>query len=557
MGTSTEISYGLFDVTAKSDSAPAIADKQPFVDLNQLKETDLDVVKYGTLERNQFVLDGTFKLFPDDPENEDMSLWSLSMSDDAGAFAVPPILTVAFTQNHSSMGITLFFSVGAGDYCNRLNIKWYDGSDALLLDQDYEPDSPRYFAEGQVENYRKVVITFYGTSRPYRYLKLTELKYGVLKIFESDAILSANVLEEIDPLSAELSINTLNFKVHTSDFAILDPQGAYSLLQRKQQVDVAEYVNGAKKPMGTYYLDEPESDSDRTTSMNCVDLIGIMDQMDFKGGMYSSVLAGAIIDAIMASAGGIEYELDGVFVGAVLSGWIPICTHREALQQVAFAIGAIVDCSRSNVIKLYPAPTVSNGEIPYARKLSGHTLKLKALVTGVEVIAHNYTATAESQELLNEAKIPGTYEITFSAPMHSLTIAGGTITASNANYAKITVASAGTVVLTGRTYNDSTQLFGKYMPDLPAGEKSNVLKVEDATLVSNGNAQAVSNRVYEYYQNRYEGEGPIVLDNEEPGQMRTMDSMNGYQVEGIIESMDIDLAGGFKADVRITGKAVT
>lgn len=557
MGTRTEISYGLFDVTAKADSSPAIPDKQPFVNLDQLKETDLVVEKYGTGEWNQFVLDGTFKLFPDVPEDENFGLWSLSMSDSAGAFSILPVLTIAFAENHSSMGLTFFFSVEAGDYCSHLNVKWYNGSNALLLDQNYEPNSSRYFCEGQVENYRKIVITFFSTNRPYRYMKLTEIKYGVLKIFEGDSILSANILEEIDPLSAELSINTLDFKVHTSDFSILDPQGAYSLLQRKQQVDVVEYMDGVKKNMGTFYLEEPESDTDRTTTMSCIDLIGVIDQTEFKGGMYFNVLASTVINAILMSAGGIEYELDSNFAAVTLSGWIPISTHREALQQVAFAIGAIVDCTRSNKIKMYPAPTVSGGAIPYARKLPGHTLKLKPLVTGVEVIAHNYKATAESQELLNEARVPGTYEITFGSPVHSLTITGGTITVSNCNYAKITIASAGTVVLTGKTYADSTQVFGTYMPELPAGEKANVLKVEEATLVSNSNAQAVANRVYGYYQNRYQGEGPIALADEEPGQMKTMDSMNGRQVEGIIESMDIDLTGGFLGDVRITGKAVT
>ncbi|HWQ76860.1 MAG TPA: hypothetical protein VN441_16255 [Syntrophomonas sp.] len=556
MSTGVEISYGLFDVTAKSDSTPAITDKQSFVNMGQLKETDLQVEKYGTLEPNQFVLDGTFQLFPDEPEHTNIGLWSLSMTDSAGTFAVPPVLTVNFAGNHSSMGLTFFFAVGAGDFCNSLNIKWYDGADTLLLDQDYTPDSDRYFAEGQVENYRKVVITFYSTNRPYRYLKLAEIKYGVLKIFTGESILSANVLEEIDPLSAELSINTLDFKVHTSDFAILNPQGAWSLLQRKQQVDVVEIVDGVRRDMGTYYLEEPESDSDRTTSMSCIDLIGIMDQTSFRGGMYTNVLASTVIDSIMTSAGGIEYDLDSSFAVVTVSGYIPICTHREALQQVAFAIGAIVDCTRGNVVKLYPTPTASSGSIPYARKMSGHTLKLKALVTGVEVTAHNYTATTETQELLNEARAVGTYEITFDSPMHSLAVTGATITESGANYAKITVATAGTVVLTGKTYNDAMQLFSTYRAELPAGEKTNVLKIEEATLVSNSNAQGVADRVYEYYQNRYQGEGPIVLDDEEPGQMKVMDSLNSRQVEGIIEALDIDLAGGFRANARIVGKAV-
>ncbi len=554
MSTSTEISYGLFDVTAKQDSSPASTDKQPFVDIDQLKENDLQVEKYGTGEHNQFVLDGTFKLFPDEPEAKNFGLWSLSMSDSAGAFSVPPVLEIAFTENHSSLGLTFFFAP-EGDFPAYLNVKWYDSTDSLLLDQDYHPDSAHYFAEGQVENYRRIVITFSSTSVPYRYLKLTEIKYGALKVFGGGSILSASMLEEIDPLSAELSINTLDFRIHTSDFSILDPQGIYSLLQKKQQVEVVEIVDGVRKGMGTFYLEEPESDTDRTTNMSCIDLIGILDQTEFRGGMYVDVPALVICDEIMTSAG-VEYELDESFYGINLSGWIPICTHREAAQQFAFAIGAIVDCSRDNKIKLYPAPTVSGGEIPYARKLSGHTLKLRSLVTGVEVLAHNYKAVNEIQELLNEDRPPGTYEIAFGAPMHSLTITGGTIVASNANYAKITVSSTGTVVLSGKTYTDSAQVYGTYLPEMPAGEKANVLKIEEATLVSNSNAQAVADRVHDYYQNRYQGEGPIALGNEEPGQMKVMDSMNNRQVEGIIESMDINLAGGFLADIRIVGKAV-
>lgn len=555
MSTSVEISYGLFDVTAKEDSTPAITDKQPFVDLDQLKETDLQVEKYGTGEWNQFILDGTFKLFPDDPENQNFGLWSLSMSDSDGAFSVPPVLTITFTENHSSLGLTFFFSPATGDYCNDLNVKWYDSSDDLLLDKDFTPDRAVYFCEGQVNDYRKVVVTFNSTNRPYRYLKVSEIKYGVLRVFGSDEILSANILEEVDPISAELSINTLDFKVHTNDFSILDPQGAYTLLQKKQPVDVAEYVGGVKKNMGRYYLEEPISDTDHTTVMSCIDLIGIMDQTDFKGGIYTDVLASTIVDDIATSAG-VEYELDSSFSTVTLSGWIPICSHREALQQVAIAIGAIVDCTRSDKIKLYPMPTVSSGSIGYAQKFDNHSVKQRALVTGVEVIAHNYVALDETTELYNGTLTVGTYEIPFSQPCHSLSVSGAVIADSNANFAKITVSTPGTVVLTGKAYADNTRLFGTYMSELPAGEKTNIPKIEEATLISNANAQDVADRVYAYYQMRYQGEGTIVLGDEQPGQIRTMDSMNGKQIQGIIESMDVNLTGGFLARIKITGGAV-
>ena len=59
MATSARISFGIFDVTAKADSTPAATDKQPWVNINDLKQDELTQPTYATLEGNQFILDGT------------------------------------------------------------------------------------------------------------------------------------------------------------------------------------------------------------------------------------------------------------------------------------------------------------------------------------------------------------------------------------------------------------------------------------------------------------------------------------------------------------------
>lgn len=557
MSTSTEISFGLFDVTAKEDSAPTITDKQEFIDLEQLKVDDLQVEKYGTLEQNQFLLDGSFRFFPDDPAVENFGLWSLSMSGSTGVFLNPVVLTVTFKENHSSLGLTFRFLEATNDYCNSLNIKWYGSLDVLLANKSFAPDEPLYFAEYQVENYRKIIITFYSTNKPFRYLKLTELMYGALKIFGEDSLISANILEEANVLSSEISINTLNFKFHSSsgEFSILDMKGVFSLFQKKQWMKAVENVDGVKKEMGTYYLDEPLSESVNVTSMACIDILGIMDQTNFSGGRYEEVLASSIINDIMVSAG-VEYELDTSYESATVSGYIPISTHKEALQQVAFALGAIVDSSRNDKVKMYPAPTVSTHMIGYSNKFDDHKIKQKALVTGVEVTAHKYVASADAQELFNGILSVGTHTITFSQAMHSLTVTGATISGWNANYAMLTVAVEGMVALSGKTYMDNKQVFGVYMPSLPANEKTNVLQIEDATLISGANAAAVAQRVYDYYQNRYEDTGSMILSDEEVGNMTTMDSQSNRKIQGFIESLEIDLMGGFIGKAKITGKVV-
>ncbi len=139
-------------------------------------------------------------------------------------------------------------------------------------------------------------------------------------------------------------------------------------------------------------------------------------------------------------------------------------------------------------------PTVISSHIGKDRKFQGHKMKLKPLVTGVEVTAHNY--------------VDGV---------------------------------------------DYPQVFGVYNTNLAPGDKENILKVEEATLVSNSNALEVAQRVYNYYQMRHQDEGEILLQNEECGQLVTIDSLHDEKIQGIIEKLDINLTGGFIANTTITG----
>lgn len=223
MKTSARIAFGLVDVTAKDDSILSITDKQEFVNLDDLKRDDLEEIKYGTCEKNQFALDGTFELMPD--ILEDMGLWTNSMSNENGDFDIPPVLNIDFTIPHSSLGLTFMFSI-ANDYPGHMNIKYYDNSNNLLADTDFYPDNHFFVANNIIENYQRIVITFYSTNNPYRYLKLYKILYGADMVFDRESLMSATLLEELDLLSSEVSINLLDFKVYSEndEFNIINPQ---------------------------------------------------------------------------------------------------------------------------------------------------------------------------------------------------------------------------------------------------------------------------------------------------------------------------------------------
>ena len=58
MKTSTIIEYGAVDITAKSDSQLSVNNSQDFSKLDELKSDKLQEIKYSTLEKNHFTLDG-------------------------------------------------------------------------------------------------------------------------------------------------------------------------------------------------------------------------------------------------------------------------------------------------------------------------------------------------------------------------------------------------------------------------------------------------------------------------------------------------------------------
>lgn len=559
MRTSARIEYGLFDKTAAVEGVLTASERQQFVEIYELHDYEQKIRKWMTLEGDGCLLDGTFELLPDDISSQFMGLWSQVLSGADGVFDVPVTLGITFRTPHTSAGITLIFSEATGDYCPDLTIEWYGQNGETLSSKNFAPSSAKFFCENQIEDYYGLKIMFLSTNRPYHFLKLTGVMYGVLLDISGERLISCSITEDVDPTGAELPVNTMTFKFHSADgvFNLLDPAGAYVLFQQRQQITAYENVDGNEMLMGSFYLDEPESESKNTTSMSCIDLIGVIDDTDYMGGYWpDGITVAELIADIMQSAGVDDYTIDGDIAARIVKGYLAICTHREALQQVAFAVGAVADCSRSKKIEVSKPKTASDSYVSVGRKIDGHTPKQLSLVTGVEVYVHTYRLSSDTTEVFNGTLSTGTATVTFSQPTENLLCSGATIIDSGVNYAILQVATAGTVTVSGKSYEDQTMLGGSvYASNLPANAKNNIAKVTECTLV--WDAQATAQRLYDYYQMRYENTGKILLSNEKTGGFVTIRNQNNKSIAGNIESMEIDLTGGFIAKVVTRGAAVS
>jgi hypothetical protein len=559
--TSPLVSFGLYALTIKQDASPSMSVAlQPFSKLADIRTGNITARPYATFEPDFWLLDGGYKFKQSNDASVHVGIMSLLQSNDVGVFAVAPVLTVNFSSVHTTDGMTFRGAQYSNDFCNSMSVAFYDDSDALIRSDNYTPTSWEFSTTQAVSNFKKIVITFNGTNKPYRYLRLMGIDFGKLTYFTGADIKSASVVEEINPLSIELPIDTCDLMLFSNDatFSIINPLGEYSALQNKQPLDVYETVGNENIYIGQFYLDTWENVSDKEIVFRAIDMIGILENVPYMGGLWTTATtAGALIESMM-SAINTPYDLDPDLYSIDIVGWIPATTYREALQQIAFAIGAYVTCSRTGLIQIYKSVLASeliayDYAITKAQKGIDQSLTLKPLVTGVEIVAHNYVANTDAVELYNGYLSVGTHTITFNAPAHDLSITGGTIASSGANYAVVTVGTGGTVVLSGQGYTDTKQVSSVYNTALDANVKPNILSINDATLINPSNAATTAQKVYAYYQQRYLQKVKLFSPSATPGDSVLIDTLYNQQIGGLVEKMSINLSGGFVAQTEITG----
>ena len=525
-----KIVYDDIALGAKEDSSISSTDKKEFVVLENLKEV-VEYPNYAMCLPRYSKLDGTYVNTPGALEH--MGYISRSISDSSGRFANPPTLESRFTKNFSSVGISLEFNNYSEDYCSKVNIKWYSDN-TLLKEKEYTPDSHRYFCYGVVDFYNRVVITFLETSKPFRNAFLTEITWGLIRIFKDDEIESIDCLVEIDGTSKEISVNTMEYSVR-------DKMGYDFEFQKKQKQTL--YFDEAI--LGIFYLKDGKQLSNTVYSIETHDAIGVLDGTEFMGGVYDQVKAKELLGLIMRGEG-IPYFIDTALENKLISGYLPICSKRVALQQLAFAIGAIVDTSYDRNLYLYPMRTTDITQIRQEELFTKLSFSHSDVITGVKLTVHEYLKSDETMELF-KGYLVGDTKIEFSEPMHSLNIQGGSITEQGDNYALISGTGA-QVLLSGKKYIHNT--FSISRDNERITHNKNIAEIKEATLVTKENMQEVLNRCYDDCMKNESISCRLVANNHEIGDLVELDTFKGKR-QGIITKLDFKFSRN-----EITAEAV-
>lgn len=358
--------------------------------------SDVDLQKpysaaFATFEEDFWILDGhSRKIAPnsysDPPTGQDNAFGFVSsasnesqISGSDGTFSIPVTITIALNRVNAWLGTA---------------VSWWHGTTAGLLYDEYAVDfdlttydmfgkevarievrgnrSVDWDNHDRYDSVKKVELTVYRWSRPYRRVRITSVELGQNFRYESDAIRSIEHSAEGNPLSLTLPSSEFQFTIidKNNEFDPDNPEGKFKYLTQNLPLRVSveqEYFDGTsiktlRIPIGTFFLDDwYDGQNESEYVFVAKDLIGLLDKATFyKGKKYTTgtVDMETWLETILDDARLTLYA-QGMWEYIGISNYkvfpiMPEVTHRDAVQLICNANACTAYPDRAGKLAIQP-----------------------------------------------------------------------------------------------------------------------------------------------------------------------------------------------------------
>ncbi|MBX3046972.1 MAG: hypothetical protein KF698_08260 [Anaerolineales bacterium] len=396
--------------------------------------------------------------------------------------------------------------------------------------------------------------------------------------FSGTKVLSSELVQEVDPLSLELPISTLEFTAENEDpqFTIFAPDAQE---KKRFPVSASERVGDSTYLLGKFFVDSWENPGERQVKFYAIDYIGLIEKITFDGIFWESEIT--VQSALQQTLGAenIPFSVDPTIANTTVSGWIPPGTLRQALRLICFSSGAVA-VTQGRVDIFVAAATLPEKDftsyIDNSLRADNTNPRLAPPVSMIELVSHNYTQGTTEETVFDKELPAGETKIVFEGPYFNIDVNGpGFISVvlgmedgyyfgmeddallevsgeylRGVNSVTVNLSEPGVVTITGIPWVNSKQSFLFKEPSVP---NENVIVVADATLVNAERAPAILDRLRDFYRQRFIQEMTVLPSPIRPTNIIVSGTHYGRTLIGVITRQVIDLSGGFLIDTVMRG----
>lgn len=311
-----QITYHASDDKAQTDAIASSSSQVVFSDVSDITDLDnLPSVKYATGELNLWLLDGSCTLIPSSEPYENAGYVSFENVSDANH----PVVTFSFSKVHQEKipGITIVWSELFNEYATSFRVSAYNGSSLLQEKQIDNNTLVESSVDLEISGYDSIVIEILSWCVPNHRARIEQVEFGQRVRFNKEDLLSYSHESKRDPISGQLSKDSISFSVNNSDqkWNPINPGGLYQYLYERQAVFVkygmeldgeTEWINGGK-----FYLSNWNTPSNGiTASFEARDALVFLSDSPYTG-RKSGTLYEMCYDALeLLDVTGISYFIN-------------------------------------------------------------------------------------------------------------------------------------------------------------------------------------------------------------------------------------------------------
>lgn len=256
-----EITCGITEPGINKKATIVTSSVAPFSTFHNIALSDnASISRYSTGEPNLTVLDGSCDIVPSSPPYGTTGFLSAEIFDDSNH---PVIRLELPSENKSSVpGVSICWSTVFGEYATDFSVSAYLGTSKLKTVTVNGNKSVRSDVEAELSGFDAVEIEILKWCLPDRRVRVEQVKIGRYLVFDKTKILSYSHSSARDPISGQLSQESISFSLDNSDrtWDSVNPQGIYKYIYERQPVTVrygmdvdgkTEWVSG-----GMFFLSE-------------------------------------------------------------------------------------------------------------------------------------------------------------------------------------------------------------------------------------------------------------------------------------------------------------
>lgn len=360
------------DVTAPGANEKAkfvTSGMSDFADTSELSKLDKkSLVRYGTGEPNLCVLDGSCKVVPASAPYGNAGFVSAKIVSTSNH----PILRATFPSKITSTlpGITVVWSSIFNEYATSFKVTSYLETKALNSVTVTGNKSISSEAEIELSGFDAIEVEVLDWCIPNRKARVEQLRIGQYLIFDKTKILSYSHTSSRDPISGQLSQDSISFSLDNSDrtWDSVNPQGIYKYIYERQPVSVrygmdvdgtVEWVNGGK-----FFLSEWSVPSNSLEAkFSARDSFLYLMATTYTGRKYGTLYEMCYDALELLEADGITFDLSAELkdYSADISSDGSSYKNSDILQLAANAAGMALYQTRDGVITIKRAYEFGSG----------------------------------------------------------------------------------------------------------------------------------------------------------------------------------------------------